>query len=763
MKHQLLILFILLMMSAGAWGKVTDIIPIPVNVTERQGSFRYSSRTRISADLPEANSMLQLFADKMRTLYGVRVIVSSGKAEISIHIDSTLNISSDEGYILTVDKKTVTIRAKSPRGAFYGLQSLIQLGTPAPCCRIEDYPRFGYRGFHLDPCRHFITVENVKKQIDLMALFKINTLHFHLTDDQGWRIEIKKYPRLIEVGATRKEVEGNTHTGYYTQEEIKDIVKYAADRHVMVIPEVDMPGHMMSAIAAYPELSCFNEVHTPRIIWGIEDIVLCPGKEMVYGFLEDVIKEVVPLFPSPYFHLGGDECRKGRWKQCPSCQATIAEKHLEADNCHTAEERLQSYFIKRMEKVVEKYGKKMIGWDEILEGGLSPNATVMSWRGEEGGVAAALQGHDVIMASSRNGLYLDYYQGDYRVEPVTIGNGTPFLLSKIYGYDPVPELLVKEGKDSHVIGVQGCSWSEYMYTNEKMEYMMYPRALALAEIAWSPLVRKNFDDFCRRADKACAQYLDKMNFTYHIPLPEQPNGSCNTVAFVDKVQLIFTTTRPLTMVYTLDGSMPTATSTIYSAPIELTRSTRVRIATLLSSGKMSQVRDVEVVKQPLQPACQVTGVQPGLILRRTKGFFHNISEVDQTAQDWSVCKIKSLKEMIDPTMKIEDMGRAKQGYVSIATGYVDIPTDGVYYWSADVEQVWLDGKLLISNSNEVKRCSRHDTSIALGKGLHTFKVVFMANISMGWPSWRGRMSDVQLRKSDESAFHSIAPEQLFHE
>ena len=310
----------------------------------------------------------------------------------------------------------------------------------AQCCNIEDAPRFGYRGFHLDPCRYFITVENVKKQLDLMSMFKVNTMHFHLTEDQGWRIEIKKYPKLTTIGSIRTEGDGSSYGGYYTQEQIKEIVDYAAKRYITVIPEIDLPGHMMAAIAAYPNLSCKGEKWSPRTVWGIEDLVMCAGKEDMFNFLGDIFDEIVPLFPGKYFHIGGDECPKTSWKNCPTCQKRIKDEGLQAEGKHTAEERLQSYVIKRVEKMLEKRGRKIIGWDEILEGGLSENATVMSWRGTQGGIEAAMQKHDVIMTPGSDGMYLDWYQGDSKIEPVTIPS-PPRYLSSTYNYNPVPDTI----------------------------------------------------------------------------------------------------------------------------------------------------------------------------------------------------------------------------------------------------------------------------------------------------------------------------------
>lgn len=609
----------------------------------------------------------------------------------------------------------------------------------------------------LDPCRHFMPVENVKKYLDVLSLFKMNRMHWHLTDDQGWRIEIKKYPKLTEIASKRIDGEGTEHSGYYTQEEIKEIVKYAADRFITVVPELELPGHEMAAIAAYPNLSCKGEQGTPRVIWGVEDIVMCPGKEDMFTFLQDVIDEMVPLFPSEYFHIGGDECPKISWKNCPLCQKRIKEEGLKADSKHSAEERLQSYVIQRMEKYLATKGKKIIGWDEILEGGLAPSATVMSWRGEDGGIAAALMDHTVIMTPGGNGMYLDAYQGDSKIEPVTIGGYT--LLEKTYSYDPIPDTLVAMGKSNYILGVQGNTWSEYMYDEAKRDYMVFPRILAVAEIGWTNLDRKDYKDFERRIENAYVR-LDGHAINYHIPQPEQPNGSCNFVAFTDKASLEFKTTRPIKMVYTLDGSEPTPASTAYTAPIEITETTTLKIASVLPSGKMSPIRTIQVEKQSLAPAKEVAKTTPGLNMEVTDGMYLNVKELEAAQKETKKSVIKDLKE-IRSVVKTSESMRGVNQYAAVATGYVNIPEDGVYFISSDLEEVWIDGKLLVNNGGEVKRFSRHDSSVALAKGLHEIKAVFLGHIIGGWPSnWND--GSIKLRKSDAKEFTAITPEMLCH-
>lgn len=747
-----------------------NIIPTPQSLVQHDGFFRLGSNTAIAAASPEAKTVAEFFAAKMRTATGLNIQVAE-KGNIQLSVDPSLDVANDEGYTLDVTKDGAVVVAKTAQGLFYGMQSFLQLlpaeiespskvngiAWQAPAVSIKDAPRFGYRGIMLDPCRHFMPVENVKKYLDVLSLFKMNRMHWHLTDDQGWRIEIKKYPKLTEIASKRIDGEGTEHSGYYTQEEIKEIVKYAADRFITVVPELELPGHEMAAIAAYPNLSCKGEQGTPRVIWGVEDIVMCPGKEDMFTFLQDVIDEMVPLFPSEYFHIGGDECPKISWKNCPLCQKRIKEEGLKADSKHSAEERLQSYVIQRMEKYLATKGKKIIGWDEILEGGLAPSATVMSWRGEDGGIAAALMDHTVIMTPGGNGMYLDAYQGDSKIEPVTIGGYT--LLEKTYSYDPIPDTLVAMGKSNYILGVQGNTWSEYMYDEAKRDYMVFPRILAVAEIGWTNLDSKDYKDFERRIENAYVR-LDGHAINYHIPQPEQPNGSCNFVAFTDKASLEFKTTRPIKMVYTLDGSEPTPVSTAYTAPIEITETTTLKIASVLPSGKMSPIRTIQVEKQSLAPAKEVAKTTPGLNMEVTDGMYLNVKELEAAQKETKKSVIKDLKE-IRSVVKTSESMRGVNQYAAVATGYVNIPEDGVYFISSDLEEVWIDGKLLVNNGGEVKRFSRHDSSVALAKGLHEIKAVFLGHIIGGWPSnWND--GSIKLRKSDAKEFTAITPEMLCH-
>ncbi|MEG2179176.1 MAG: family 20 glycosylhydrolase [Bacteroidales bacterium] len=746
-----------------------NVIPVPAELSQQEGFFKLQKKTSVFASSPEAKTIAEFFAAKMNASTGYNITVSDKNTagNIALSINEQLDVNN-EGYKLNVTKEGVQIEAKTPQGLFYGMQTLMQL-LPAeiespkvekgiawniPCVTIKDEPRFSYRGVMLDPCRHFIPVENIKKHLDVMALFKINTFHWHLTEDQGWRIEIKKYPKLTEQASKRIDGEGTEHGGFYTQEQIKEVVAYAQERFITVIPELEIPGHELAAISAYPELSCKGEPTTPRIIWGVEDIVMCPAKENTFQFIEDVIAEMVPLFPGEYFHIGGDECPKTSWKECPNCQALIRKEGLQGDKHHSSEEKLQSYVIRRAEQMLAKHGKKIIGWDEILEGGIAPTATVMSWRGEEGGIAAALMNHDVVMTPGSNGMYLDHYQGDPKIEPVAIGGYT--TLEKTYSYNPVPDTLVAMNKSHFVKGVQCNLWSEYMYRPELVEYRAYPRVVALSEIAWSQVANKDYADFERRINNAYVR-LDGHNINYHIPQPEQPNGSCNTVAFTDQAKLEFKTTRPVKMVYTTDGSDPTPQSTEYTAPLDINETTTLKIRSVLPSGKMSPVRNISVEKQALSPAKEVANTTPGLKMAIIDGTYLDTKALDNT-KITKETTLKSLRDLRSQVKTSESM-RNVNNYAAIGTGYVNIPEDGVYYFTSNNDEVWIDGKLIVDNGGEVKRFSRKDGSMALSKGLHEIKVVFLGHIMGGWPSlWDD--ASVKIRKSDAAQFSPITPEML---
>ncbi|WP_268225718.1 beta-N-acetylhexosaminidase [Sinomicrobium oceani] len=520
------------------------IIPQPVEMEFKNDVFVMDEDTKIS--YPESFAqVVGFFSDYVANLSAIRMEKTPEDAKNTIVFKEDSSIDNEEGYKLSVQPKKIIISASSPKGAFYAVQSLRQLMPVAleegnykedgdkeisiPTVEVYDEPRFAYRGQMLDVGRHFFPVEFIKKYIDLMSMFKFNKFHWHLTEDQGWRIEIKKYPKLTEVGAYRdstiighyydepREWDTRKYGGFYTQEEVKEVVKYAQERYVTVIPEIEMPGHSEAALASYPELGCTGGPYQVQGIWGIHSNIYCT-KEETFTFLEGVLDEVMALFPSKYIHIGGDEAPKDKWEQCDVCQALIRSEGL-AD-----EHELQSYFIQRIEKYLNSKGREIIGWDEILEGGLAPNATVMSWRGTEGAVEAAKQHHDVIMTPTAY-CYLDYYQykeDKEKKEPLAIGGYLP--MKKVYSFEPIPEELTAE-EAKYVLGSQVNLWTEYIDSPEKVEYMEYPRAIAMGEVAWSAKERKDFDDFLYRLEPVLRR-LDAMGVNYGDknedgePLPE---------------------------------------------------------------------------------------------------------------------------------------------------------------------------------------------------------------------------------------------------
>ena len=492
-----------------------NILPKPAKLLSKKGQFLITTDTRIvlDSDNPELKKSADFLVDFLKRGSGLQLKTESSresKDAINLRLDN--NIENEEGYQLSVTPFEVTISAKTGAGVFYGIQTLLQLmptnifkadnkagRIPVSCVEITDEPRFSYRGMHLDVARHMFPVSFIKKYIDLLAYHKQNKFHWHLTEDQGWRIEIKEYPKLQEISAFRNETlighasdsppkfDGKRYGGFYTQDEVKEIVKYAEDRFITIIPEIEMPGHSSAVLAAYPELGCTDGPFKVQTTWGIFEDVYCP-KEVTFEFLENVLTEVIELFPSEYIHIGGDECPKTAWENSSICQNLIKKEGLKDEN------GLQSYFITRMEKFINSKGRKIIGWDEILEGGLAPNAAVMSWRGTEGGIEAARQKHYVVMTPTSH-CYLDYYQSQSDEEPLAIGGFLP--LEKVYSYDPMPaELNAEESK--YILGVQGNLWTEYIPSSEHAEYMAFPRAIALAEIAWTPQSDRNYQDFTAR-------------------------------------------------------------------------------------------------------------------------------------------------------------------------------------------------------------------------------------------------------------------------
>ena len=522
---------------------VINVIPYPQSVEIGKGSFKGaganfncdqsidSRSVAIIREFAEAMTYVSGRTNSFASPLGLKKVVETGKMKGFFFLNDASK--GPEEYSVDITKKNCVVKASSYNGFLYAIQTLKQLTDvkifsrdidPSqkfffPCVSIKDKPRFGYRGMHLDCARHFFSVEEVKKYLDIMAVYKLNRLHWHLTDDQGWRVEIKKYPKLTQVGGFRngtmvgkdfKSNDGVRYGGYYTQDQVKDIVAYAERLGITIIPEIDLPGHMMGALAGYPELGCTGGPYEVWTIWGVSEQVLCPGKEDMFKFLEDVFVEIMDLFPSEYIHIGGDECPKKEWEKCPACQARIKALGIKGDSRHSAEQYLQSYVTARVQKFLNDNGRKIIGWDEVLEGELAPGATVMSWRGVNGGIQAAGMGFDVIMTPNTY-CYFDYYQSEEQdKEPLAIGGHLP--IEDVYGYEPFDGLDASQQK--HILGVQANLWTEYIATPEHLEYMLLPRMNALSEVQWCKPEDKDFKRFSEAMRAESFRIFETLGYNY---------------------------------------------------------------------------------------------------------------------------------------------------------------------------------------------------------------------------------------------------------
>ena len=580
-----------------------SIIPQPRYVQMDEGTFRIDKDTKIFLDEPVEEYM------RIAGFLNERLLAAAGfSLEITDEMTADGNVIffmnaglPSEAYGIHVEPNRIVIDYGDGAGAFYALQTIFQLlpeeifadsrqrgvKWEIPCLAMEDAPRFKYRGMHLDVCLHYFDVDFLKKYIDIMALHKVNRFHWHLTEDQGWRLEIKKYPLLTEKGQWRKETvvgslnsgvyDGTPYGGYYSQEQVRDLVQYAAERYVTIIPEIELPGHALAAIACYPELSCGLEDHYETATkWGVFKQVYCP-KETTFEFLEDVFDEVFELFPSEVVHIGGDECPKASWKACPHCQALIRKLGLKD------EYELQSWFVTRMEKYINSKGREIIGWDEILQGGLAPNAKVMSWLGEEGGIQAARQHHEVVMAPHQK-YYLDYWQADPDSEPLAMGG--PTTLKTMYEYEPVPEVLTPE-EARYIIGVEGCVWTEYMDSPERVEYMAWPRMCAIAETGWTQ-TGKDWDGFTRRLETHLGR-LDRLDVGYCKAFFNPLIVFHNDTKY-SKVVTMTVDAPDAEIRYTLDGSVPDASSPVYDKPFVINRQQTVTAAAFRNGQIIGEIR-----------------------------------------------------------------------------------------------------------------------------------------------------------------------------
>ncbi len=603
-----------------------DVIPLPqtVNINQSAKPFQLTASTQIA--YPAGNEGLQRDAQflaeylKQVTGHELKVTDAAPAADV-INLRADLGGENPEAYEITVSEQSIDINGATDAGTFYGVQTIrksIPEATPSnvefPAATIADAPRFSYRGAHFDVSRHFFPVDSVKAFIDMLALHNINTMHWHLTDDQGWRIEIKSLPELTELGSKRDgTVIGHNsgvydsipYGGFYTQDEARDIVKYAADRHITVIPEIDLPGHMLGALKAYPNLGCTGGPYEVWQIWGVSEDVLCAGNDSTYKFIDTVLGEITELFPSEYIHVGGDECPKTRWAECAKCQAKIKELGLKSDAKHTKEEKLQSHVIHHASDFLASKGRKMIGWDETLEGGLAPGAIVMSWRGEAGGIEAAKLGHDVIMTPNSY-LYFDYYQTlDREKEPDAIGGYLP--VERVYSYEPIPaDLTAEEAK--HIIGVQANLWTEYIPTFAQAQYMELPRMAALADVQWSS-APKDYKKFAARVPQLINHYkANGYNYARHM---FNVTGTLTPDTINHAITLDLMTVDSAPIYYTLDGTEPTEASLLFDKPVQLNGSTTIKAVAIRPSGRSDVFVDsVSFNKATSHPVTLVNAPHP---------------------------------------------------------------------------------------------------------------------------------------------------------
>jgi hexosaminidase len=701
------------------------IVPTPVSVRLTAGHFVLGPDVTVRSSSADAATAAFLRAHLREAWQqGAPRSASSGAITLTATGSEAL---PPEGYRLTITPAGVTIVGRGA-GLFYGVQSLLQL-VPAnprstvdlPAAVVEDHPRFAYRGMHLDVSRHFFAVEEVKRYIDVMAAYKLNNFHWHLTDDNGWRIEIRKYPRLTEVGGFRAQTtighyfdrnpqwyDATRHGGFYTQDQIRDVVRYAAARHVNIVPEIEMPGHATAAIAAYPELGC--EPDKPVRVaetFGVWTSVFCPT-ETTFSFLEDVLSEVMALFPSPYIHVGGDETPKDAWKRSAFAQQLIRDKQLKDEH------GLQSYFVRRIESFVTSKGRRIIGWDEILEGGLAPNATVMSWRGEEGGIAAAREKHDVIMASSRNHLYFnDRPTARTDVEALRATE----TLRDLYAYDPVPSVLTPE-EAAHVKGVTGAIWTEYVRTPSRLEYTLLPRMLALSEIAWTPVARKDYARFTERQLPRQLARLDAAGYEYRVPVAIGPvdtlmQGGRFTVTLQPPVE-------GARIYWTIDGYPASETDEPYTAPFTFDipegQQRELQTVVVTPTNRKSRVTRTVMYNRP-QPENNPFGVVRALEYRLYQGPVADLATMDR-----STLLVSDTASTFDPS-RLRARG-ASFGVVYF--GQVALDFDGTYTFelaSTGPAKLYLDDRLVVDNPGGATETVRTGQFTGL-RGLRRIRVLY---------------------------------------
>lgn len=720
-----------------------SLIPAPAAIEAAGGEFILKSGTGIVIDpaFGSAVTVAGMFNGFLKQHYG-KISVDEQQAPgdaavIRAKYDSL--IENPEAYTLEVSADGIAIAAGDDAGLFYAFQTLMQLIFPSqaakrgavavPCVKITDSPQYRWRGMHLDVSRHFFPKEFIFRMLDAMAMHKLNTFHWHLTDDQGWRIEIKKYPELTAIGAWRDETltghgsetpwvyDGTRYGGYYTQEDVREVVEYAGRLHINVLPEIEMPGHAVAALQAFPQLSCSGTPVPPFNRWGVSEDVFCAGKEETYEFLEGVLTDVAELFPYEYIHIGGDECPKVRWEACPDCQKRIADNNLKDEH------ELQSYLVRRMEAFLAAKGKKIIGWDEILEGGIADNAAVMSWRGHAGGINAANMGHDVVM-TPHSFVYLDYYQSKYN-EPLSIGGMLP--MEKVYSIDIMPPEIT-EDKRHHIIGAQTNLWTEYIGDEKHAEYMAFPRLAALAEALWTPRARLDFDGFTRRMSAHYARY-DAMDINYRVPYPsgyEAINLVTDGTVTVDLSNGV-----PGSFIYyTTDGSEPDEKAELYTGPLTLEPDGEITLksVTVMPGGRSSDVMTGLFRKAELKEASPVQSLNQGLRFTLYRGEFNSVDDIMGEADSAGVVS----------TVRIP-AGSPGENFGLLMEGYIMVPEDGIYSFftgSDDGVRVYIDGEPVV-DGDELHHGITNEGRVALKQGMHRINVryfqrLYRQSLSLSW-------------------------------
>ncbi len=752
MKKILLFITLFIFTELSAMNVIPHPYEYDVNPLYR---YYFTEQSGVVCKQKELLPIAELFTENIKKSTGLNLpIVKRSKNPIILRIDKRMK--HPEGYTLFIYTDAIEIFGGSPAGVYYGLQTLMQLLPPEiesdtiingkewslPIAVIEDYPRFKYRGMHVDPCRHFMPLEHIRKQVDWMSKFKLNTLHLHLTDDQLWTFEVKKYPLLTEVGTQRTNVDGSVYKGgYFKQEELKELVEYAKVRGVTIIPEIEMPGHAMAALAAYPEFGCTGGPYKVRTTWGVEEHLLCAGNDSVFQFIEDILTELTAIFPSEYIHIGGDECPTNIWHECPKCQARMQAEGL------TTEVELHGYFIRRVEKILHKLGRKMIGWDEILDGGASESATIMSWRGNKGGIKAANQGNQAIM-TPWDICYFDHYQGSKLFEPMAQSGFLP--LEKVYNWEPIPSEIKPEQRDK-ILGGQANLWAEYMPDYRQAEYMIYPRLLALSEVLWATHYR-DYKNFTERL-VAAQQRLDYGGINYHIPLPEGPQAQY--VEFVDLVEVTLTNSLGYEMRYEGIGNREEGIGKREqgvgdNSSFLISNSSLLKAYTVFN-GRNSDTIEVYYNKLSAPHPAAKHLLHNGLYRQRAYGYFPNTDSLDYVRFD--------ITDLVD-SLIYDYSDTYFEPWIEVYQGYIKVDSTDSYLITTDLEELWVDDIRVINNNGRLKRNQTQRALMVLEEGFHSIKAVYNNCVNDGFPAhWR--KPEIRIKSLEEKEFRVLRPKDFY--